>query len=102
MSTRSAEGLRLRKAEVKSNDQIALGIFRLTFPRDRDFIPGQTLALTTDPAISPRYYSIASGANDALFEILYDLVPEGQLTPRLARLGAGRCLACVGGARSFP
>ncbi len=92
VSTRSAEGLRLRKAEVKSNDQIALGIFRLTFPRDRDFIPGQTLALTTDPAISPRYYSIASGANDALFEILYDLVPEGQLTPRLARLGAGDAL----------
>ena len=89
MSTRSTESLRLRKVEVVSNGEIAPGVFRLTFPREHDFIPGQTLALTTDSSIPLRYYSIASGCREPLIEILYDLVPEGRLTPRLARLGPG-------------
>ena len=89
MHTRSSEKLRLRQAAIVGNEEIAPGIFRLTFARKNDFIPGQTLALTTDLSIPPRYYSIASGCREPLIEVLYDLVPEGQLTPRLARLGPG-------------
>jgi ferredoxin--NADP+ reductase len=83
------ESLQLRRTEVATNEEIAPGIFRLTFPRDHDFVPGQTLALTVDPSIPARYYSIASGRRDPLIEIIYDLVPEGRLTPRLAHLGPG-------------
>lgn len=85
----STETLHLRKTEIVSNEEITPGVFRLAFPREQDFIPGQTLALATDPSISPRYYSIASGRREPLIEVLYDLVPAGQLTPRLARLGPG-------------
>lgn len=101
MSTPQTESLRLTKTAVTSNQEIAPGIFRLTFPREHDFIPGQTLALTTDPAIPARYYSIASGTHDPFVEILYDLVPEGQLTPRLARLGPGDALLASEGFGAF-
>ncbi len=101
MSTPSIESLRLQKTAVTSNEEIAPGVFLLTFPRERDFIPGQTLALTTDPAIPARYYSIASGSHDPLVEILYDLVPGGQLTPRLARLGPGDALLASEGFGAF-
>jgi len=86
-STEKTKEPRLRETGIVSNEEIAPGIFRLTFPREHDFIPGQTLALTTDLSIPPRYYSIASGRREPLIEVLYDLVPEGELTPRLARLG---------------
>ncbi|HUI71560.1 MAG TPA: oxidoreductase [Spirochaetia bacterium] len=92
---------RLGATEVASNEEIAPGIFRLTFPREHDFIPGQTLALTTDPAIPARFYSIASGRSEPLIEILYDLVPDGQLTPRLARLAAGDVLLASTGFGAF-
>ena len=82
----------LERTEVARNEEIASGIYRLTFPRRHDFVPGQTLALTVDPALPARYYSIASGCREPLIEILYDLVPEGLLTPRLALLGAGDLL----------
>jgi len=77
---------RLKETEVTGNEKIAPGIYRLTFPRKDNFVPGQTLALTTDQCIPARYYSIASGCNDPFIEIVYDLVPEGTLTPRLVRL----------------
>jgi ferredoxin/flavodoxin---NADP+ reductase len=93
---RPGENLRLREVRVAENEQIAAGIFRLTFPREDDFIPGQTLALTTDPAIPARYYSIASGCHDPMMEVLYDLVPDGQLTPRLARLRPADLLLASG------
>ncbi len=80
---------RLAETEASGNEEIAPGIYRLTFPRTNDFVPGQTLALTTDLSIPARYYSIASGRHDPVIEILYDLVPEGTLTPRLARLRPG-------------
>ncbi len=92
MTTRSQKGLRLRATKVVAHEEIAPGIFRLSFPRGHDFIPGQTLALTTESSVPARYYSIASGQDDPVTEILYDLVPGGLLTPRLTRLGPGDAL----------
>jgi ferredoxin--NADP+ reductase len=89
---RPGENLPLREVRIAENEQIAPGIFRLSFPREDDFIPGQTLALSTERALPARFYSIASGCHDSVVEILYDLVPGGQLTPRLARLGPGDAL----------
>jgi ferredoxin--NADP+ reductase len=84
---------KLTETRVTANQEIAPGIFMLTFPRTFDFIPGQSVWLTVDPQrIPPRLYSIASGTRDPVVEILYDLVPEGLLTPRLAGMRQGHTL----------
>jgi len=85
----AVENLQLTRTTVSRNEEVACGIRRLTFERREDFIPGQTLALTTDQAIPARYYSIASGCDESSIEILYDVVAGGTLTPRLARLQPG-------------
>jgi ferredoxin--NADP+ reductase len=80
---------RLETFRVTSNVEIAPAIYRLSFPRTWDFVPGQSIALTLDPRVPARFYSIASGTGDPLVDVLYDLVPEGVLTPRLAALRPG-------------
>ena len=80
---------RVSEARVAANTEVAPGMYRLAFPRTFDFIPGQLVALTLDPSVPARFYSISSGAAEPMAEILYDLVPEGLLTPRLARLAPG-------------
>jgi ferredoxin--NADP+ reductase len=82
----------MRSIPMKGNVEIAPGIFRLSFSRVFDFIPGQLVALSLDPSVPSRFYSIASGTAEPMVEILYDLVPEGLLTPRLARLAPGDTL----------
>jgi len=77
---------------VTANPQVVPGIFRLSFPRIFDFVPGQLVALTTDPLVPVRFYSIASGSGEPQVDILFDLVPQGLLTPRLARLAPGDTL----------
>ena len=85
---------RLAQVRVSENSEVAPGIYRLAFPRPWDFIPGQCTALTLDPRRPARFYSIASGAQDPAVEVLYDLVPDGELTPRLALLAPGDELFC--------
>jgi ferredoxin/flavodoxin---NADP+ reductase len=82
----------MRPVTVTANPQVVPGIFRLSFPRTFDFVPGQLVALTHDPAVPARFYSIASGKDEQQVEILYDLVPQGLLTPRFARLAPGDTL----------
>lgn len=54
------------------------------------FRAGQSTSLSTDPArIAPRMYSIASGTGDESWEILFNLVDGGELTPELLRLRPG-------------
>lgn len=79
---------------VTGNAEIAPGIFRLSFPREWEFVPGQSIGLTLDPRLPARFYSIASGTRDSHVEVLYDLVPDGQLTPRLTVLAPGDQLLC--------
>jgi ferredoxin--NADP+ reductase len=85
---------RLDPVRVTANVEIAAGIYRLSFPRPWEFVPGQSIALTLDPRIPARFYSIASGSAEPVVEVLYDLVPEGVLTPRLAGLCPGDELLC--------
>jgi ferredoxin/flavodoxin---NADP+ reductase len=82
----------LQPVPLTDNRQVVPGIFRLSFPRTFGFVPGQLVALTVDPAVPFRFYSIASGKDEPRVEILYDLVPEGLLTPRFARLAPGDTL----------
>jgi ferredoxin/flavodoxin---NADP+ reductase len=74
---------------VEANVEVAPDVRRLSFARAWDFVPGQSVALTLDLAVPPRFYSIASGTGDALVDVLYDIVSDGLLTPRLATLVPG-------------
>jgi len=53
------------------------------------FLPGQNVDLALEPSGPARSYSLAGGPADPLREVLFDLVPGGLLTPRLAALRPG-------------
>lgn len=78
-----------RRLTVVSNREIAPGVRSLRIRREFSFAPGQVVAITVDPEISPRCYSIASGSGENEIELLYDVVETGLLTPLLARLTRG-------------
>jgi ferredoxin/flavodoxin---NADP+ reductase len=79
---------KLESCRVAENVEIAPRIFRISFARFFDFIPGQSIALSLGD-IPPRFYSIASGNAEDTVEVLYDLVEDGLLTPKLAALAPG-------------
>lgn len=84
--------LHFTKATVSSNIEIAPGVFLLSFPRRFTFKAGQVLGLQMEGDETHRLYSIASGEDDDEVVILFDINPEGFLTPRLAKLQAGDTL----------
>lgn len=81
--------LKLKPVEVTTKQEIAPGVFVLSFRRDFSFIPGQVVAVAMHPDDQYRFYSIASGMQDSDIRLLFDLKPGGQLTPVLASLNAG-------------
>jgi len=54
-----------------------------------DFAPGQHVGLSLPGGPPPRLYSVASVPGSPVLRILYTLVPEGELTPRLWELEPG-------------
>lgn len=80
----------LNKSIIKDNLEIAPGVFILSFEKLYDFIPGQIIALSLDADDrEPRLYSICSGTEEDVISILYNIVPEGKITGRLASLHSG-------------
>ncbi|MGH9525289.1 MAG: FAD-binding oxidoreductase [Terriglobales bacterium] len=63
----------------------------LELPEPLRFRPGQyaTLALEDDTGIHERPYSIVSSPEQPGLEFFFELVPGGELTPRLYRLATG-------------
>ena len=83
---------RLATVRVVANQDVGPAVKKLSYARRWDFVPGQSIALTMDPAVPPRFYSVASGTGDELVDVLYDVVADGLLTPQLARLQPGDTL----------
>ncbi|NJK96819.1 MAG: hypothetical protein HC905_19565 [Bacteroidales bacterium] len=79
----------MNKVTLLQNQEIAPGIFSLTFKRFFEFIPGQVIKITCDQTIAPRMYSIASGNKEAYVQLVYDIKPEGELTNILKNLKSG-------------
>jgi ferredoxin/flavodoxin---NADP+ reductase len=77
------------QAEVIANRMIAPGAFILQFRRTFDFLAGQVVMISTQAESEPRMYSIASGIDQELIDILYTIKPDGILTPQLASLKPG-------------
>lgn len=59
------------------------------WPRDFEFLPGQVVAISILPEGPQRLYSLATGRNDAEAGVLFNLAPEGWLTPQLAAVRPG-------------
>lgn len=79
----------LNPVKVIDKKEIVPGVFYLQVERHFDFIPGRVIALAMQPDHEPRLYSIASGIQDDYIGILFDINPNGELTPQLATLKSG-------------
>lgn len=79
----------LRKTIITDNTSIAPGVNLTRLERKFDFIPGQVIGVTVTKDIPPRLYSLCSGTEDKEFEILYNVVESGLLTPRMEPLQPG-------------
>ncbi len=77
---------------LNHSEEIAAGVFLLSFQRNFDFLPGQVIGIGLQKNGPRRLYSICSGNNDPDIQILYNLVEEGYLTPRLSELIPGDTL----------
>jgi len=85
----AADKSTLKKSFVKSNEEIAPGVFLLKYKRDFSFVPGQVVGITLDEALPPRMYSITSGMQDEDIWILFNIRPQGKLPPPLSEVNAG-------------
>ncbi|MBU0677353.1 MAG: hypothetical protein KJ626_04480 [Verrucomicrobia bacterium] len=84
-------------AEVMSNDRISPFGYQIRFERkDLVFRSGQLISIHGDSPLEDRSYTIASGEGDACIDVLYKLIPEGRLTPKLVTLKPGD-RACISG-----
>jgi ferredoxin--NADP+ reductase len=79
----------LRPVEVSRIESCGAGAWILWWRRDFDFLPGQVVALSILPTADQRLYSLASGAGDDEAGVLFNLAPEGWLTPQLAAIRPG-------------
>lgn len=84
--------LKLTKVKVSRQREIAPGVFVLSFPRIWDFTAGQVIGIGGHETDEARLYSIASGELDDEVDILYNINPEGKLTPWLALLNTADTL----------
>lgn len=78
------------RARVLGHRRLSATAFELELERQGiAFRAGQLLTIHGGDLFDDRSYSIASGERDDAFRVLYRLIPEGRLTPRLARLAVG-------------
>ena len=84
--------LDLHPVKVESNVEIARDVFILSYPRDHVFVAGQVVGISIIENAEPRLYSIASGNKDEMIRLLYNIKPDGEVSPSLAGLKAGDTL----------
>jgi ferredoxin--NADP+ reductase len=81
--------LDLKSTRVESNVEIAKDVYVLSYPRTDTFIAGQVVGISLEENSEPRLYSIASGSTDNMIRLLYNIKPDGAISPSLASLKAG-------------
>ena len=74
---------------ISDSEEVAEGVFLLSFPRDFSFRAGQVIGIGLEKEGPRRLYSICSGENEEQVRILYNVIEEGYLTPRLSELEPG-------------
>lgn len=81
--------LDLYPARVESNEEIARDVYVLSYPREHSFVAGQVVGISLEEGADPRLYSIASGTTDGMIRLLYNIKPDGKVSPNLAVLKPG-------------
>lgn len=79
----------LTQHTITGIEQVAGGVYILSFRRDFDFLPGQVIGVSVEKNGPRRLYSICSGNREDQVKILFNVVDEGYLTPRLSDLSDG-------------
>ncbi len=74
---------------VTSIKEIVPDVCLLTFKKKWHFMAGQVVGIALEGGDDPRMYSLSGGTDDKDGEIIFDIKPEGALTPRLAKLKVG-------------
>ncbi len=80
----------LQAVTLEKKVEITTGVYYLAFEKTFDFVAGQVIALSLDAEKDPRLYSIASGSQSNEIGILFDIHPDGELTPPLSQLEVGQ------------
>lgn len=78
--------------KVESNIEITKDVFVLSYPRKHAFVAGQVVGICLVKGEEPRLYSIASGNRDRMIRLLYNIKPDGEISPGLAELKKGDTL----------
>jgi ferredoxin/flavodoxin---NADP+ reductase len=78
------------------SEEIAEDVFLLGFRRDFEFQAGQVIGISVEREGPRRLYSICSGEQEEEVRILYNVIDEGYLTPRLSDLAAGDTIWITG------
>ncbi len=78
----------MKEVSVIGRDQLAPGIYVLYLEKKFDFVAGQLINISIGK-VPPRIYSICSAPSDDHLAVLFDVKPEGLLTPLLANLKKG-------------
>lgn len=84
--------LEFSPVRVESNIEIAKGVYVLSYRREHAFVAGQVVGICLVKGEEPRLYSIASGNRDDMISLLYNIKPDGEISPGLAELQAGDTL----------
>ena len=79
----------LTPVTLSFNEELANDIFLFGFKRNFDFKAGQVIGIGLEKDGSRRLYSICSGEEESEIKILYNIVEEGYLSPRLSDLEEG-------------
>lgn len=79
--------LPLTQLKIREITRVSPDAYVLSFDKIRDFLPGQVVAVTTEPEIPPRIYSLCSAPDESTMSILFNVKTDGLLTPQLAALG---------------
>lgn len=79
----------LSESIVLGQEKIAKDVFLLRLKKKDEFIAGQFIALAMELKGTSRLYSIASGTSEQYMDLLYDIKPEGLLTPKMQKLQKG-------------
>lgn len=81
--------LSVSKKQITSSYKIAEEVHLISFKRDFKFKAGQVIGISAEENGPRRLYSICSGENDNEVQILFNVIEEGYLTPRLSDLEEG-------------
>jgi ferredoxin/flavodoxin---NADP+ reductase len=83
------KNLPLERQLVKAKEMISEGVYVMQFARKHDFLPGQVVGISLDSSSPARLYSICSGKDEDELAILFNIKPDGALSPKLAKLITG-------------